>query len=82
MRRITELRDAGANPDSDATLEAVDDHYEWLNRFWTPNAAAYRGLADMYLDDERFRRNIGRGDDGLVEYLREAMHAYAERNLT
>jgi MerR family transcriptional regulator, thiopeptide resistance regulator len=35
----------------------------------------------MYVDDERFRQNIGSGDDALVEYLRDAMAVYAENRL-
>lgn len=33
----------------------------------------------MYVEDERFRRNIGAV--GLVEYLRDAMAAYADTRL-
>jgi hypothetical protein len=36
----------------------------------------------MYVGDERFRRNIGRGDDAFVEYLRDAMKVYAETRLS
>lgn len=50
--------------------------------FWTPTREAYRNLGQMYVDDERFRQNIGSGDDSLVEYLRDAMTVYAENRLS
>lgn len=61
--------------------ELVGLHYEVTSLFWTPTREAYAGLGRMYVDDERFRQNIGGGDDALVEYLRDAITVYAERNL-
>lgn len=78
---VRALRGKGASVDDPRVQEAVASLREWLELFWTPNADAFRGLADMYVDDERFRRNIGGGDDAFVEFLRDAMKVYAEANL-
>jgi len=79
---LAELRDAGV-PVTDERVQAqIGEHYGIVALFWTPDAAAYAGLGRMYVDDERFRANIGRGDDALVEYQRDAMTVYAEQNLT
>jgi len=59
----------------------VQQHYEATCLFWTPNRIAYKGLGQMYVDDERFRHSIGGRDDALVEYLRDAMIVYADSNL-
>jgi DNA-binding transcriptional MerR regulator len=70
-------------PVTDARVQAVvGEHYEIVCLFWTPDAAAYRGLGRMYVDDERFRQNIGGGDDALVAYLRDAMAVYADARLS
>jgi hypothetical protein len=61
--------------------ELVDLHFQVISLFWTPNAEAYRGLGQMYVDDERFRQNIGQGNDALVTYLRDAMAIYADGKL-
>jgi DNA-binding transcriptional MerR regulator len=76
------LRDAGVDVADDRVQELIAEHYQLMCTFWTPNAAAYTGLGQMYVDDERFRRNIGQGDDSLVEYLRDAMAVYAESSLS
>ena len=69
-------------PVDDARVQAlVQLHYEVTSLFWTPDAQAYRNLGQMYVDDERFRQNIGGGDDALVSYLRDAMDAYATQRL-
>jgi len=69
-------------PASDERVqELVDLHFQVISLFWTPNAEAYRGLGQMYVDDERFRHNIGQGNDALVTYLRDAMAIYADGKL-
>lgn len=65
----------------DRVQELVDLHYQVTSLFWTPDAGAYRGLGQMYVDDERFRRTIGQGNDALVAYLRDAMRVYADERL-
>ncbi|PSL05141.1 DNA-binding transcriptional MerR regulator [Haloactinopolyspora alba] len=80
--RLVELREAGAAVDDERVQQTVDAHYRWIRLFWTPDRDAYQGLADLYTDDDRFRQNIGQGDDGVVEYLRDAMKVYAGARLS
>ena len=81
MTALATLRADGVPVGDDRVQEVIGEHYRWICLFWTPTRAAYQGLADGYVDDERFRQNIGRGDDALVEYLRDAMKAYADARL-
>jgi MerR family transcriptional regulator, thiopeptide resistance regulator len=78
---LREVRDAGLAVDDERVQQVIQGHREWLELSWTPNRESYTGLAEMYYDDERFRQNIGQGDDELVAYLRDAMKVYAEDNL-
>lgn len=71
----------GAEVTDPRVQELIHLHYDVTCLFWTPNKEAYEGLAQMYVDDERFRDSIGGGNDSLVEYLRDAMHVYASANL-
>ncbi|SDT68971.1 MerR family transcriptional regulator [Jiangella sp. DSM 45060] len=82
MDTLRTLRADGAPVDDARVQEVVDQHHRWLCLFWTPNRESYRGLADLYVDDDRFRQSVGQGDDALVEYLRDAMKAYADERLT
>jgi DNA-binding transcriptional MerR regulator len=79
---LAPLLAAGVPVDDPRVQELVQLHYEVVSLFWTPDAEAYRGLGQMYVDDERFRRNIGGGNDELVAYLRDAMDVYAGSRLS
>lgn len=79
---LAPLYAAGVAADDERVQELVHLHHEVTSLFWTPSAQAYRGLGQMYVDDERFRRTIGGGNDALVTYLRDAMAVYADTRLT
>jgi DNA-binding transcriptional MerR regulator len=78
---LAALRAKGVDVTDLSVQELIQLHYEVTSLFWTPTRAAYKGLGQMYVDDERFRQNIGNGDDALVEYLRDAMTVYADSRL-
>lgn len=79
--RLAEHMVAGT-PVADPAVQAeVDVHYQGVCRFWTPNAAAYKGLGQTYVDDPQFRANHDRIADGLAAYLRDAMVVYADTRL-
>jgi MerR family transcriptional regulator, thiopeptide resistance regulator len=80
-QQLAVLKADGADVSEQRVQDVVQLHFEVTSLFWTPTAEAYRGLGQMYVDDERFRRTIGNGDDTLVEYLRDAMDVYAGANL-
>lgn len=81
MVRFAEFMVAGT-PVADPVVQAeVDAHYRGVCRFWTPNAEAYRGLGQTYVDDPRFRENYDRIADGLAVYQRDAMVVYADTRL-
>jgi DNA-binding transcriptional MerR regulator len=79
---LAPLLAAGVPVDDERVQALIAEHHGVVSLFCTPDAAAYRGLGEMYVDDERFRRNIGGGNDDLVRYLRDAMGVYADRVLT
>ncbi|MEV7959993.1 MerR family transcriptional regulator [Streptomyces sp. NPDC058316] len=82
MIRIAEFMVAGT-PVADPAVQAeVDSHHQDICRFWSPNAVAYKGLGQTYVDDPRIRANYDRIADGLAVYLRDAMVVYADARLS
>jgi DNA-binding transcriptional MerR regulator len=80
--RMAELMTAG-QPAADPEVQAeVDRHYRWVARYWTPTAQAYRGLGQLYVDDERFRARYEQIAPGLAAYQRDAMTIYARDRLS
>jgi hypothetical protein len=73
--------DAGLPADDAATQAAVDRHYKWVCVSWTPNAEAYRGLGQLYVDDPRFTAFYDKYRKGLAPYLLEGIKVYAAENL-
>lgn len=80
--RLAELKAQDLTAEDEQVQQVIAEHYRIVSLTWTPNAEAYVGLGEMYLADERFRRNIGQGDDSLVKYLVAGMRVYAAENLS
>ena len=76
------LLDEGADP-ADARVQAlVAEHHAWVCRFWTPDADAFAGLGDLYVDHPEFRARYDAIRPGLAEFERDAMAVYAVARLT
>lgn len=70
---------AAGTPVADpAVRDLVARHHAWVARFWSPDAAAYRGLGAMYVDDPRFAATYDAVAPGLAVYLRDAIDAHAD----
>ena len=75
------LLDAGVPADDPRAQEVTAGHYAWVCRFWTPDADAFAGLGDLYVDSPDFRDRYDAVRPGLAEYVRDAMTAYAVTSL-
>lgn len=65
------------DPASDIAQKAADLHKRWLTYYWTEySKEAHAGLAQMYVDDERFKAYYDAGQPGTAEFLRDAIHIY------
>lgn len=40
----------------------------------------FRGIGQLYVDDERFTKNIDQFGVGLAQFMHDAMTIYADRN--
>ncbi len=70
----------GHTIDSEPVVELVERHRVWITQAWggaAPTAEQFRGLADMYVADERFARHYG-GVENAV-FVRDAIHAWTTR---
>lgn len=79
---LTEALKQGQKIDSDKVQKLIQQHYDWVNNFWTPNKETYLGLGQMYLDHPDFRDFYNRFHPSLAEYLNAAMEVFAKHNLT
>ena len=82
MVRMAEHMAAGRNVSDDTVQAEVDASYRSVCRMWTPDAAAFRGLGQMYVDDPRFTATYDSISPGLAVYYRDAMAEYADTRLS
>jgi hypothetical protein len=79
---LTAFRDAqatGVDPASAAGRALAESHRQFLTQwFYDCDVAMHRGLADMYLADDRFRRTYDKVAPGLAQYVHDAIHANAD----
>ena len=54
--------------------------YDFLNTIGSYSLDAFKGLGEMYVEDERFTENIDQFGEGLALFMRDAMTVYAENN--
>ncbi|OIJ17378.1 MerR family transcriptional regulator [Anaerobacillus alkalilacustris] len=64
------------DPSGDSAQKTAELHKKWLMYYWSEyNKDAHAGLAQMYLDDERFKKYYEK-KPGMTEFLRDAIFVY------
>ncbi|MFM1652093.1 MerR family transcriptional regulator [Brevibacillus sp. B_LB10_24] len=68
------------DPASETAQRAADLHKQWLTYYWKEySKEAHAGLAQMYVDDERFKAYYDKQQPGTAEFLRDAVYIYTEQ---
>lgn len=69
------------DPASELAQKAADLHRQWLSFTWhSYSKEAHAGLAQMYVDDERFTAYYDKNQPGLAAFLRDAILIYTGMN--
>ncbi|NMH72381.1 MerR family transcriptional regulator [Bacillus sp. RO2] len=65
------------DPAGDLAQKAADLHRQWLGFYWDSySKEAHAGLAQIYVDDERFTAFYDKEQPGTAEFLRDAIYIY------
>ncbi|GMB09612.1 DNA-binding transcriptional MerR regulator [Thermolongibacillus altinsuensis] len=68
-------------PEDAQVQEAVAEWRQLItDYFYECTLDIFRGLGDLYVNDERFTKNIDQFKKGLAAFLREAIHVYCDRH--
>lgn len=76
---LTTLNEAykTGDPSSELAQKAADLHRQWLCYFWgSYSKEAHAGVAQMYVDDERFTAYYDKEQPGTAAFLRDAILIY------
>jgi DNA-binding transcriptional MerR regulator len=72
---------AGLPPGSPEAMDAAEAHRRHIGaRFYELDHAMHRGLGDMYVADPRFTKTYEDLEQGLAQYVRDAIHANGDRH--
>lgn len=66
--------------DNEEVQKLIDKHYKSLNNFYEPTIDIYSGLADLYLEDKRFKQYFEKYRGGFAKYMHDAIKVYCENN--
>ncbi len=69
------------SPSSKDVQVIIAKHFTHLNRFYEVSEARYRGLGQMYVDDERFKSNYDSVAEGLAEFLNKGIQVFCDNGL-
>ena len=79
-RGFTDAMDAGEPPTSEAAMDAAEAHRLNINlRYYDCPPQSHRDLADLYTSDPRFTATYDEIRQGMAWYVRDAIHANADR---
>ncbi|SFB53781.1 DNA-binding transcriptional regulator, MerR family [Cohnella sp. OV330] len=79
LESLAEAFKAG-DPEGEAARRTAELHKRWLSYSWSSySKEAHAGLAQMYVDDERFKAYYEK-EPGMTAFLRDAIVAYAGRS--
>ncbi|KRB43790.1 MerR family transcriptional regulator [Terrabacter sp. Root181] len=74
---------SGEPASGEAAMDAAEQHRRHIHdRFYDLDHTFHRGLADMYVADPRFTKTYEDIAPGLAAYVRDAIHANADRHAT
>ncbi|GEK29982.1 transcriptional regulator [Kurthia zopfii] len=78
FKKLSKLRNS--KPNSPEVLKEMDSFFKFLNQhFGNYSKEAFAGLGMLYVQDERFTKNIDQYGNGLAQFLQIAMQAYSSK---
>lgn len=66
-------------PDTQEAQACVQRWRDHMNYFWTPNLDQLIGLAELYNDDPRFKKNFDKVHPDLAQFVRESVMIYVKK---
>lgn len=81
MKTLSDAMKTG-DPAGELGQKAAELHKQWIMYFWPHySKEAHAGLAQMYVDDERFTAYYDKEQPGTAEFLRDAIIAYTGQKI-
>lgn len=69
------------DPSSAEVQEAIAEHYRFIGNFYEVSEERYRGLAQLYAEDERFRAYYDKHRAGLADFICKAIGIFCDNGM-
>ena len=79
--KVTFCMQAGSTPTSEDVQELVQRHHTFVEQFHHAGKNVYKALAELYLKNSEFRKQLDAHHQKLAEFLSQAMKFFADKNL-
>jgi MerR family transcriptional regulator, thiopeptide resistance regulator len=81
LRRFVDAMQSGQPADAEPAMDLAEAHRRYISRwFYDCGYEMHRGLATMYISDERFTKTYDDAANGLARYVHDAIMANAARH--
>ncbi len=80
LTKGAELLDRNISSTSPEAEALIAEHYKHLYNFYTPSYEMYKGLAEMYVSDPRFKKNFEQYHKDLPQFMHDAMIQYIKKH--
>ena len=77
----------GEDPTSEVVQRQIARHYQSIRMFWgtaglrDTQTEAYKGLGELYVNDERYTMNDGKTNPDFAVFMRNAMNYFSDTQL-
>lgn len=79
LSKLEQCVTSSEKPEGNAGKAVTELHRQWLSMSGSPySPAMHRGIAEMYVADERFTAFYDRNQSGCARFLRDAIHAHVQ----
>lgn len=68
------------DPKSSEAQSAIHEWYKLISLFGKYSMEAFKNLGKMYIEDERFTKNLDQYGEGLANFMAEAITYYVDNN--
>lgn len=66
----------GTDPASEVAQQVTNEWFQLLNTMGNYPIAVFHQLGEMYVQDERFQKNLNQLGPGVAQFMRDAMNAF------
>lgn len=67
------------SPDHRDAQQGIEEWFNYLNTIGNYSTEAFAALGQIYIDDERFTKNIDQFGEGLAKFMRDAMIIFSKK---